>query len=463
MSPGIWNNFYYSPEEIRNSFSKTDWKSKEVRSLFLDHVDNMSKEWVGEIQNPRLVGDVVKGDLVIVDRPTAIKLAYGAKMGISPKVTGQTEDGENVMHQFLYDNFSVVINPAVKTTWINNMDMAAFEKIRNEKGMSPDEFYAIPMDPPSASKLPIYDVAHVRNALARINQVSGVSEEVLKKALNKINAAAKKFNIKVNDKEKEENNMDSKEELDSVSMEEVDQDLNDYTDFVKQTRKEHPDWSFEEIAAEYKKTQTNVQAEEKVNKLLELADQLISLSDELKVIRDERNADEEEEKPEDANKKEEDKPEDAEKDKENVDDKDKEEKKPEDDKEEDMPKDDKEEKKPDEKPAEPVKPKVEPKVEETPEEKKKREDEEEKENAEKESLKKQNEKLMQKMKEMDKNNTQKMSQMSDQFNELKKKLDEPDKLSVKTVNMSKNNEPKIMEGSEDKCFLNALKDDLGGK
>jgi len=58
------------------------------------------------------------GDLVVVDLNTAIKLAYGAKMGISPKVHGPAEG--NAIQRFVFDNFSVVINPAVKTAWINN-------------------------------------------------------------------------------------------------------------------------------------------------------------------------------------------------------------------------------------------------------------------------------------------------------------------------------------------------------
>lgn len=216
MSPGIWNNFYYSPDEIQKAYKSTNWGAKEIRSLFLDHVDDKSKEWVGEIQNPRLEGDTIKGDLVVVDQPTAIKLAYGAKMGISPKVTGESEDNENIMMNFLFDNFSVVINPAVKTAWINNSQNTAFEKIRKDKGMSPGEFYAIPMDPPSASKLPIYDESHVRNALARISQVKGVSPEEMKKAKAKIIAAAKKFGIKVDKTKLEEQNMSEENEIMSI-------------------------------------------------------------------------------------------------------------------------------------------------------------------------------------------------------------------------------------------------------
>ena len=134
MSPGIWNNYYYSSQAIRNAFLNTKWDDKQIRSLFLDHLDHSTKEWIGEIKNPKMVGDSLIGDLIIVDKPTAQKLAYGAKMGISPKVHGEQED--NKMLNFLYDNFSVVINPAVKTAYINNMEvkkMADKPKVEDAK------------------------------------------------------------------------------------------------------------------------------------------------------------------------------------------------------------------------------------------------------------------------------------------------------------------------------------------
>jgi hypothetical protein len=120
MSPGIWNNYYYKNNTIENAYSNTDWDSKEVVSLFLDHEDERSSEWVGWVKNPRLDGEDLRGDLVIVDKATAIKLYAGAKFGISPKVRGQEEDGE--MKNFIFDNFSVVLNPAVKTAYINNAE-----------------------------------------------------------------------------------------------------------------------------------------------------------------------------------------------------------------------------------------------------------------------------------------------------------------------------------------------------
>jgi len=128
MSPGIWNGYYYSADSIKDAFSKTSWDKKEIRSLFLDHQDLKSAEWVGEVRNITLNGEEVRGDLVIVDKPTAIKLAYGAKMGISPKVSGMEDSGK--MIDFKFDNFSVVINPAVKTAYINNQEV---NKMSEEK------------------------------------------------------------------------------------------------------------------------------------------------------------------------------------------------------------------------------------------------------------------------------------------------------------------------------------------
>jgi cell division protein FtsX len=50
---------------------------------------------------------------------------------------------------------------------------------------------------PKQQKEPIDDAAHVRNAIARFDQVEGVSEEDRDDAWKRIQAAAKKFGIEV--------------------------------------------------------------------------------------------------------------------------------------------------------------------------------------------------------------------------------------------------------------------------
>jgi len=267
MSPGVWNDFYYSEEEIQKAFKSTDWNAKENRSLFLDHLDGSGQEkfgalsWVGEITNPKIKNGVLTGDLVIIDKNLAQKLEYGAKMGISPKVTGETDEAESVMQNFLFDNFSVVINPAVKTAYINLSEMAKitdFETKRKSMGWSVSEFYAIPKDPPSSSKLPIFDVAHVRNALARFNQVKDITKEEKATAWKKILKAAKKFGIKVT-KTQEEITMAEEEAVVEEPKEEVKEEV---TEEVKEEPKEEATETEEEVEAEEVEAEEEVKEEE---------------------------------------------------------------------------------------------------------------------------------------------------------------------------------------------------------
>ena len=132
MSTGIWKGYYYDANALKQAFEDTDWNSKEVRSLFLDHQDEYSREWIGEVKNIHLDGNDIKGDLVIVDENTAKKLAYGAKFGISPKVQANADDN-NVIRKFIFQNFSVVITPAVKTAYINNWEKQEVENMEEDE------------------------------------------------------------------------------------------------------------------------------------------------------------------------------------------------------------------------------------------------------------------------------------------------------------------------------------------
>lgn len=48
---------------------------------------------------------------------------------------------------------------------------------------------------PEQRKEPLNDASHVRNAIARFDQVKGVSEDERKSAFRRIKAAAKKFGV----------------------------------------------------------------------------------------------------------------------------------------------------------------------------------------------------------------------------------------------------------------------------
>jgi ElaB/YqjD/DUF883 family membrane-anchored ribosome-binding protein len=54
---------------------------------------------------------------------------------------------------------------------------------------------------PKERKAPIEDAAHVRNAVARFNQVKDVSDAERDAAWKRIKAAAKKFDVEIQEKD----------------------------------------------------------------------------------------------------------------------------------------------------------------------------------------------------------------------------------------------------------------------
>lgn len=57
---------------------------------------------------------------------------------------------------------------------------------------------------PRERKEPLENAAHVRNAIARFNQVEGVSEAEKDEAWKRIQSAAKKFGVEVNESSRRE-------------------------------------------------------------------------------------------------------------------------------------------------------------------------------------------------------------------------------------------------------------------
>jgi hypothetical protein len=52
---------------------------------------------------------------------------------------------------------------------------------------------------PTQRKEPLEDASHVRNAIARFDQVEGVSDEERNEAWKRIKTAAKKYDVEVNE------------------------------------------------------------------------------------------------------------------------------------------------------------------------------------------------------------------------------------------------------------------------
>jgi hypothetical protein len=66
-----------------------------------------------------------------------------------------------------------------------------------EKNEQPESAYAFPKE----RKEPLIDAAHVRNAVARFNQVQGVTDAERDAAWKRITAAAKKFDVELSEKD----------------------------------------------------------------------------------------------------------------------------------------------------------------------------------------------------------------------------------------------------------------------
>lgn len=140
MSPGVWNNWYYDAEQLRQAYLNTDWNDEKNCYLFFDHDDTQAKSWIGKVENIRMEGNDLVGDLVITNEEAQKAILLGAKFGISPKILGQGDNG--TVKNFVFRNFSLVVDPACKTTFLNregagdegvNLIPNSFYKL-NEKG-----------------------------------------------------------------------------------------------------------------------------------------------------------------------------------------------------------------------------------------------------------------------------------------------------------------------------------------
>jgi hypothetical protein len=121
ISPGEWNDLVWTETAIENAVNETEFMNEDEprnAALYLDHKDRQVDAYAGRVENVRMRNGEAVGDLVVTDKQTAMHLEFGAQFGISPKADGFVDDSQE-MEDFTFENFSVVINPAVKTTWLN--------------------------------------------------------------------------------------------------------------------------------------------------------------------------------------------------------------------------------------------------------------------------------------------------------------------------------------------------------
>jgi len=84
----------------------------------------------------------------------------------------------------------------MKTTWRKPRQKGLGELDASERKSLPDSAYAFPKE----RKEPLTDASHVRNALARFDQVQDVSDADRELAFANIKKAAKAFDVEVQEK-----------------------------------------------------------------------------------------------------------------------------------------------------------------------------------------------------------------------------------------------------------------------
>ncbi|RLA80994.1 MAG: hypothetical protein DRG33_01395 [Deltaproteobacteria bacterium] len=130
IKEGVHNGVYYPAEELKKAVDQ-----HEGLQIYLDHKDTKgeaAQTWIGAVHNPKWSerDKAILGDIDIVDPKTAMAIAYGAKFGLSATVDvdSQEKDSKTVGRNLLFKSYSIVVNPAVRETMLNEaQDMATEE------------------------------------------------------------------------------------------------------------------------------------------------------------------------------------------------------------------------------------------------------------------------------------------------------------------------------------------------
>jgi len=240
MAPGVWNDTEFSASEISKAFSITNWKDKDVISLFLDHIDDPSaaaSHWVGWVKNIKLQKDGrMLGDLEIWDQDTAVKLKMAkAKFGISPKIRGK-EDEKNRMSDFTFENFSIVTRPAVRSAYIN-----LSEKMKGGKEEMPKEIKKLETE----EEKPVEEIKEE----PKVDEVK--KEDVKEEVKEEVKAEAVVEEAKTEEM--------SDDDLIAVTQ------LSDWKEFSTKLRAKYPTISFRDTVKAYKDSKQATEALEELS------------------------------------------------------------------------------------------------------------------------------------------------------------------------------------------------------
>uniref|UniRef100_A0A6H1ZRD7 Prohead protease n=1 Tax=viral metagenome TaxID=1070528 RepID=A0A6H1ZRD7_9ZZZZ len=265
MESGIWNEYYYDSAVINNLFENTNWEDGKATLLFLDHRDDSVREWVGHVENPKIKDGKVLGDLIIVDPVQAVKLALSKpKIGISPRIKAQYK-GNEVKRGF-FENFSLVINPAVKTAYINNAEVKKMAEEENQIEESEEELRKKKKEIEEKLAKKKYPYPYKMPDEEKREMAEMIADELAKKKKPEEEEVAKKI------KKPEEMEEFSEDDLAEID-EEMKKKASAWIQKVKEWLKKHPGKGVKDAVKALKKSEEELAEELKKKKYPEIPEE----------------------------------------------------------------------------------------------------------------------------------------------------------------------------------------------
>ena len=137
INEGVHNGTTYTAQMLRMAVDQ-----HEGLQIFEDHKDTKGaavQTWIGALHNPvwSEADKAILGDIDIVDPKYAMAIAYGAKFGLSATVGVDLNysKGKEIASDPIFSSYSLVIDPAVRETMLNESESDKLEEGVEEKNM----------------------------------------------------------------------------------------------------------------------------------------------------------------------------------------------------------------------------------------------------------------------------------------------------------------------------------------
>ncbi|MDE1867051.1 MAG: hypothetical protein KGI08_04990 [Thaumarchaeota archaeon] len=205
------NQNLYLPEELKRADGKTvplNWEHQTEKSA----IGQVTFHYDKDLQQLRYEGIITDENAYTLIKNRTHHVSIGAEPSSVKSVCG-SEQCYNLPEGLNFKELSIVATPGIPESTVNLIESFSDSKLVHENctkcrcdctesGLSPhaadrpdSDFAYVPKDGTASDrKFPIYDAAHVRNALARYSQAEIPSGEK-SKVMSRICSAAKKFGV----------------------------------------------------------------------------------------------------------------------------------------------------------------------------------------------------------------------------------------------------------------------------